>query len=174
MLTRNTEFFSYSLLCFLRVATRGCISITSGLLTPLSHTVIESPECEGGNSVNGTVVLICRYMSMAVVHDGLEEVLLALACSDGAVRYVFVNQQYVVISDYMFLSEITLLQLGGGLFRHQNYFSVILFFNPDFLLWERTGERLSCFGRIFTISGVCTVSPPVAWRTNVANGEAVI
>lgn len=28
----------------------------------------------------------CRYMSMAVVHDGNECVLLALGCSDGAVR----------------------------------------------------------------------------------------
>ena len=29
-----------------------------------------------------------RYMSAAVVHDGTERVLLALGCSDGAVRWV--------------------------------------------------------------------------------------
>ncbi|XP_072537657.1 tRNA (34-2'-O)-methyltransferase regulator WDR6 isoform X2 [Salminus brasiliensis] len=33
-----------------------------------------------------------RYMSMAVVHDGIEEVLLALACSDGAVRLFNVGE----------------------------------------------------------------------------------
>lgn len=36
----------------------------------------------------GLIACVCRYMSLAVLHDGPAEVLLAVACSDGAMRWV--------------------------------------------------------------------------------------
>ncbi len=50
-------------------------------------------QCTGGNCerLHSDFIVqmlshVCRYMSMAVVHNGTECVLLALGCSDGAVR----------------------------------------------------------------------------------------
>lgn len=38
------------------------------------------------------LLIVFRYMSVDVVHDGPERVLLALACSDGAVRWVSLSE----------------------------------------------------------------------------------